>query len=161
MLRICDDRFLNYFLHQTSGLFGITFLTQVEELLMQSLHSLLKMSVGCIPLAHIIRTPSTNISMGFWLEMFVRVSDVGTCVPIIAPKEFTIDIYIVFIYFCVLFAGPWNIGSWFWLWRCYIFSSNICSSGSLQGVLAGSYYNRTRFVHEIFAEVLERTTITH
>ena len=41
-----------------------------------------------------------------------------------------------------------------------IFSSNICSSGSLQGVLAGSHYNRAWFVHEIFAEALERLLLT-
>ena len=41
-----------------------------------------------------------------------------------------------------------------------IFSSNICSSGSLQGVLARSRYNRAWFVHEIFAEVLERLLLT-
>ena len=41
-----------------------------------------------------------------------------------------------------------------------IFSSNICSSGSLQGVLAGSHYNRTWFVHEIFAEALEQLLLT-
>ena len=41
-----------------------------------------------------------------------------------------------------------------------ILSSNICSSGSLEGVLGGSYYNRAWFVHEIFAEALERLSLT-
>ena len=41
-----------------------------------------------------------------------------------------------------------------------IFSSNICSSGSLHGVLAGSHYNRAWLVHKIFAEALKRLLLT-
>ena len=41
-----------------------------------------------------------------------------------------------------------------------IYSSNVCSSGSLQGVLAGSHYNRAWFVHGNFSEVLERLLLT-
>ena len=41
-----------------------------------------------------------------------------------------------------------------------IFESNICSSGSLQGVLAGSHYNRAWFVHGMYAEALERLLLT-
>ena len=41
-----------------------------------------------------------------------------------------------------------------------IFFSNICSSGSLQGALAGSHYKRAWFVHEIFAKALERLLLT-
>ena len=32
----------------------------------------------------------------------------------------------------------------------------MCSSGSLQGVLAGSHYNRAWVVHTAFSEALER-----
>ena len=107
MLRICDDRFLNDFLHQASGIFGITFLTEVEELLMQSPHCLLKMSFGCIPLVQIIRTTKApTFAWDFAWKCFVLVSDVGTCVRIIAPKKCTVDIYIVFIYFFLLLSGP-------------------------------------------------------
>ena len=41
-----------------------------------------------------------------------------------------------------------------------IFSLDICSAGSLQGVLAGSHYNRAWFVHEIYTEALERLLLT-
>lgn len=37
-----------------------------------------------------------------------------------------------------------------------IFEAGVCTSGSLQGVLAGSHYNRAWNVHNIFAESLER-----
>ena len=41
-----------------------------------------------------------------------------------------------------------------------IYSSNVCSSGSLQGVLGGSHYNRAWFVHGTFSEALERLLLT-
>ena len=37
-----------------------------------------------------------------------------------------------------------------------IFQSGLCTSGSLNGVLAGSHYNRCWKIHEHFAEALER-----
>ncbi len=37
-----------------------------------------------------------------------------------------------------------------------VFQANICSTGSLNGVLAGSHYNRCWTVHSNFAEALER-----
>ena len=37
-----------------------------------------------------------------------------------------------------------------------VFQANICSTGSLNGVLAGSHYNRCWTVHSTFAEALER-----
>ena len=37
-----------------------------------------------------------------------------------------------------------------------IFQSGVCTSGSLQGVLAGSHYNRAWVVHSAFYEALER-----
>ena len=37
-----------------------------------------------------------------------------------------------------------------------IFQAGVCSSGSLQGVLAGSHYNRAWIVHSAFSEALER-----
>ena len=40
------------------------------------------------------------------------------------------------------------------------FSAKIYSSGSLQGVLAGSHYNRSWFVHELFAKALEQLLLT-
>ena len=127
---------------------------------MQSPHCLLKMSFGCIPLVQIIRTTSTNICLGYCLEMFVLVLNVGTCGRIIAPKECTVDIYILFSY---IFSSYFQVvgtlvrDSGF---EDVIFSSNICSSGILQDVLAGSHYNRAWFVHEIFAEALERLLLT-
>ena len=166
VLRICDDRYLNDFLHQASRIFGITFLTEVEELLMQSPHCLLKMSFGCILLIEIIRTTSTNLCLGFFLEMLVLASDVGTCVRIIAPKECTVDIYI-YIYIYILFSHIFL--SYFQVLRTLVrgfgfedvkFSSKICSSGSLQAVLAGSHYNRAWFVHELFAKALEWLLLT-
>lgn len=37
-----------------------------------------------------------------------------------------------------------------------VYQANICSTGSLNGVLAGSHYNRCWTVHSNFAEALER-----
>lgn len=37
-----------------------------------------------------------------------------------------------------------------------IFEAGVCTSGSLQGVLAGSHYNRCWNVHNVFSESLER-----
>jgi hypothetical protein len=37
-----------------------------------------------------------------------------------------------------------------------VFQSGVCTSGSLQGVLAGSRYNRGWTVHNAFSEALER-----
>ena len=37
-----------------------------------------------------------------------------------------------------------------------IFQAEVCSSGSLNGVLLGSHYNRCWTVHSAFAEALER-----
>jgi hypothetical protein len=37
-----------------------------------------------------------------------------------------------------------------------VFQSGVCTSGSLQGVLAGSHYNRGWTVHNAFSEALER-----
>ena len=37
-----------------------------------------------------------------------------------------------------------------------VFQTGICSSGSLNGVLSGSHYNRCWTVHSIFTEALER-----
>ena len=36
------------------------------------------------------------------------------------------------------------------------FQTGVCSSGSLNGVLSGSHYNRSRLVHSTFSEALER-----
>ena len=41
-----------------------------------------------------------------------------------------------------------------------VFESELCTAGSLQGVLAGSHYNRCWNVHNIFAESLERLFLT-
>jgi hypothetical protein len=60
-----------------------------------------------------------------------------------------------FIYFQIL--GTLVPGSGF---EDIIFESGICTSGSLQGVLSGSHYNRAWFVHEIFSEALERLLLT-
>ena len=37
-----------------------------------------------------------------------------------------------------------------------IFQAGICSSGSMNGVMSGSYYNRSWAVHGLFSEALER-----
>ena len=37
-----------------------------------------------------------------------------------------------------------------------IFESDLCRMGSLEGVLAGSHYNRAWVIHEAFSEALER-----
>ena len=37
-----------------------------------------------------------------------------------------------------------------------VFQSGLCTSGSLQGVLAGSHYNRGWTVHNAMSEALER-----
>jgi len=37
-----------------------------------------------------------------------------------------------------------------------IFQSNVCSSGSLNGVLSASLYNKAWNVHEVMSEALER-----
>ena len=37
-----------------------------------------------------------------------------------------------------------------------VFQAEVCSSGSLNGVLSGSHYNRSWTVHSIFSEALER-----
>ena len=37
-----------------------------------------------------------------------------------------------------------------------IFQAGVCSTSSLNGVLAGSYYNRAWTVHQAFSEALER-----
>ena len=150
-MRICDDRFLNDFLHQASGIFGITFLTEVEELLMQSPHCLLKMSFGCIPLVQIIRTTSTNICLGFCLEMFVLVSDVGTCVRIIAPKECTVDIYIVFIYFFVFFR---SLEHWFVILASKMLYS--LQTSAVQEVCKVSLQDHTIIERGLFAKFSQR-----
>ena len=36
------------------------------------------------------------------------------------------------------------------------FQAGVCSSGTLNGVLSGSHYNRSWLVHSTFSEVLER-----
>ena len=41
-----------------------------------------------------------------------------------------------------------------------IFESGICTTGSLQGVLSGSHYNRAWFVHQTYSEALERLFLT-
>ena len=41
-----------------------------------------------------------------------------------------------------------------------VFQSNICSSGSLNGVLHGSHYNRAWWVHNSMSEALERLLLT-
>ena len=37
-----------------------------------------------------------------------------------------------------------------------VFQAGVCSTGSLNGVLAGSHYNRAWTVHSAFTEALER-----
>ena len=37
-----------------------------------------------------------------------------------------------------------------------VFQSELCSSGSLNGVLAGSHYNRAWSIHNVVSEALER-----
>jgi len=41
-----------------------------------------------------------------------------------------------------------------------VFQSELCTSGSLQGVLVGSHYNRAWTVHRIVSESLERLLLT-
>lgn len=41
-----------------------------------------------------------------------------------------------------------------------VFQSGICSSGSLNGVINGTQYNRAWFVHSVFSEALERLLLT-
>ena len=79
---------------------------------------------------------------------------------VLVSEECTIDIYILLSY---IFSSYFQVlgilvrDSGF---EDVIFSSNICSSGSLQGVLAGSHYNRAWFVHKIFEEALEQLLLT-
>ena len=41
-----------------------------------------------------------------------------------------------------------------------IFESDLCRTGSLEGVFAGSHYNRAWIIHETFSEALERLLLT-
>ena len=41
-----------------------------------------------------------------------------------------------------------------------IYQAELCSSGSLQGVLVGSHYNRAWAVHTVLSEALERMLLT-
>ena len=41
-----------------------------------------------------------------------------------------------------------------------VYQSGLCTSGSLQGVIAGSHYNRAWSVHSVFSEGLERLLLT-
>ena len=40
-----------------------------------------------------------------------------------------------------------------------IFQNELCSSGSIQGVISGKHYNRCRQTHGAFGEALERLFI--
>ena len=40
-----------------------------------------------------------------------------------------------------------------------IFQTDICSSGSINGVMSGKQYNRSWMTHEVFAEAIERLFI--
>ena len=92
----------------------------------------------------------------------IFLGNVSTCVRVIAPKECTVDIYI-YILFLHIFLSCFQVlqtlvrGLGF---EDVKFSSKICSSGSLQGVLAESHYNRAWFVHELFVKALERLLLT-
>jgi len=41
-----------------------------------------------------------------------------------------------------------------------VYQSGVCKSGSLNGVISGTQYNRAWFVHSIFSEALERLLLT-
>ena len=41
-----------------------------------------------------------------------------------------------------------------------VFQTGLCTSGSLNGVIKGSHYNRAWFVHSLFSEALERLLLT-
>ena len=41
-----------------------------------------------------------------------------------------------------------------------VFQAGLCTSGSLNGVIKASHYNRAWFVHSLFSEALERLLLT-
>ena len=61
------------------------------------------------------------------------------------------DFHAMMAYFGVM--GLYVSGSGF---EEVLFQADLCSSGSIRGVISGKHYNRCWKIHETFAEVLER-----
>ena len=60
-------------------------------------------------------------------------------------------------YFLFKLIGSLVSGSGF---KNVVYQAEVCSSGSLQGVLVGTYHNRAWVVHTVLSEALERMLLT-